>query len=316
MSEAELIDDIKRAFGGLVAPGAYDFVDDAAMIPPVLGDRARVITTDLVVEHVDFDRALYPIAYAGYRALAQNLSDVAAMGAVPVGFVWSLAIPRSWSRADVAELARGAAILAKLRRVPIFGGDLSSTTEGAPLVCSITAFGDVEGLPVRRSGARAGDDVFVLGADDRPALGASAAGLRLLRSRGAHAFDAWLRALGEDEARCVRAHITPRPADGSLLARVASACVDVSDGFARDLGRMASASNVAIHVDEDAFAAATAAGALREEALHGGEDYALLFTASPGARVPGAAKIGVVVDGAGVRLGGAALAPQGYDHFA
>jgi thiamine-monophosphate kinase len=320
VSEAELIDDIWRAFGPLVAPGAYDFVDDAAMIPPLLtssaGERARVITTDVVVEGVDFDRALYPLVYAGFRALAQNLSDVASMGAVPTGFVWSLALPPTWSRDDVGELARGAAILAKLRKVPLFGGDLSSMPAGSSASIAITAFGDVTGLPIRRSTALVDDDVFLLAPN---ALGASAAGLRLLRARPSSApFDAWLRALAVDEAACVSAHIKPLPADGALLVHArASACIDLSDGLAKDADRLARASGVSLALDGTALASVTAAGATRDEALHGGEDYALVFTSSSRAAAErvGAVHIGRARAGQGVLVDDAPLAPQGFDHF-
>jgi thiamine-monophosphate kinase len=319
--ESSIIDAIQSAFGGLVAPGAYDLVDDAAMIPPVIGDRSRVITTDVAVEGVDFDRALYPIVYAGFRALAQNVSDVAAMGASAVGFVWSLAIPSSWSSSDIAEFARGAAILAKLRRVPLFGGDLSRTT--GPLVCSITAFGDVVGRPIRRSTAKPGEAVFVLGMRPR-SLGASAAGLRMLRARErgedaslttAH-FDAWLRALPENEAACVRAHLSPLPADGSAIAGAASACIDVSDGLAVDAHRLARASGVRLELDPQQVLDVIAPGAERDDALSGGEDYALLFTAPAHAKVDGAMRIGVVVAGQGVAVGTEELAASGFDHFA
>ena len=316
--EAAIIADVKRAFGGLVAPGAYDFADDAAMIPPVLGARSRVITTDVVVEGVDFDRALYPSVYAGFRALAQNLSDVAAMGAFPIGFVWSLAIPPAWlddAALPLADFVRGAAILAKLRTVPLFGGDLSSTS--GPLVCSITAWGDVDGVPVRRAGANAGDDVYA-----SAPLGASARGLAILRAApprdrpgpvDLRAFEAWLRALPGDEARCVRAHLSPLPADGREMAGVATACIDVSDGLALDAHRLARASGV--RIDLDALDDAVAPGAARDDALFGGEDYALLFTVPKGARAEGL-RIGRVVDGEGVWDRGARVIPRGFDHFA
>jgi thiamine-monophosphate kinase len=295
MDEAHLIDVIKAAFGPLVAPGAYDFLDDAAMIPPVLGARSRVITTDMVVEGVDFDLQLYPAVYAGYRALAQNLSDLSAMGAWPTGFVWSLALPRT---DVVADLARGAAILAKLRTAPLFGGDLSKTT--GPIVISITAFGDVDGVPIRRKGARPGDAVYLTGP-----VGGSAAGLRALRGRTGP-FEAWLRSLDEVTGTCVRAHLTPQPAEGHLLP--ATACIDVSDGLALDAHRLAHASGVRLDLET----LPVMPGATRDDALFGGEDYALLFTAS--SRADGI-RIGRVSEGEGVFLDGEPLAASGYDHF-
>lgn len=309
MNEAHIVEIVKRAFGPLVAPGAYDLLDDAAMIPPVLGHRSRVVTTDVVVEGVDFDTALYPAMYAGYRALAQNVSDLSAMGAFPVGFVWSLAVPARWLEDDaaaVAELARGAAVLAKLRTVPLFGGDLSSTS--GPLVLGITAFGDVDGVPVRRVGARPGDVLYL-----SREVGGSAAGLRALQQRvpDGKPFDAWLRDLPDDTARCVRDHIMPLPGDPGTLAG-ASAAIDVSDGLALDAHRLAAASGVRLELD--ALDRAIAAGANRADALFGGEDYALLFTAPPTARVDGI-RLGRVVEGEGVWEGGARVESRGWDHF-
>lgn len=312
MNEARIIEIVKAAFGSLVAPGAYDLRDDAAMIPPVIGARSRVVTTDVVVEGVDFDTALYPPMYAGYRALAQNVSDLSAMGAFPVGFVWSLAIPPAWLEHDaaaIAELSRGAAVLAKLRTVPLFGGDLSKTS--GPLVVGITALGDVDGVPVRRVGARPGDGLFL-----SREVGGSAAGLRALQARArgpgdGKPFDVWLRDLPEATARCVRDHIMPLPGDPRTLAG-ASAAIDVSDGLALDAHRLAAASGVRLELD--GLDAAIAPGATRADALAGGEDYALLFTAPPTARVDGI-RLGRVVEGEGVWEGGAPVAVAGWDHF-
>jgi thiamine-monophosphate kinase len=317
-NEARLIERIQEIFGPLVAPGAYGFLDDAAMVPPVApfthGEKSRVITTDVVVEGVDFERSLYPTMYAGYRALAQNVSDLSAMGALPVGFVWSLALPRPWldDTHDLFELVRGAAVLAKLRTVPLFGGDLSSTT--GPLVVSITAFGDVDGLPVRRAGARPGDVLWL-----SARVGGSAAGLRLLQARKERggpvdkaAFDAWLRDLDDDSARCVRDHLMPLPGDPRVLVH-ATSCIDVSDGLSLDAARLAHASGVRLELD--ALDDAVAPGATRVDALLGGEDYALLFTAPEGARIDGI-RLGRVVEGEGVWEAGVRLEAKGFDHFA
>jgi len=309
MNESSIIEIVRNAFRGVVAPGAFDFTDDAAMMPPVVGDRSRVITTDVVVEGVDFDRALYPVMYAGYRALAQNISDLSAMGAFPVGFVWSLAIPPAYLGSSLLEeFVKGAAVLARLRKIPIFGGDLSSTT--GPFVASITAFGDVDGLPLRRSGARVGDRVYV-----SAPVGGSAAGLRLLRTRTnkESAFDPWLRELSADNANAVRCHITPQPADGHDIATKATAAIDISDGVALDASRLANASRV--RLDLDGFAGAVAPGATFDDAMNGGEDYALLFTAPASARVDGI-PVGVVSEGDGVWMAGKRVAPKGFDHFA
>jgi thiamine-monophosphate kinase len=311
-TEDDVIGCIRESFGALVAPGAWGFADDAALMPPVPEGRTRVVTTDVVVEGVDFDRTLYPLVYAGARALAQNLSDVGAMGASPVGFLWSLAVPRASLGADLEEFVRGAAALAKTRRVPLFGGDLSSTA--GPLVCSITAFGDVEGFPIRRSGARLGDDVCLTSP-----VGASTAGLRRLKRGDAPAADVarfgqWMRALPELEARAVRAHLRPLPPDGTVLAGRATSCIDISDGLARDAHRLAAASGIALDLDQ--LPAAVDPAATLEDAIGGGEDYALLFTVPHGASPAlECLRIGRVVEGEGVWHAGRRVASTGFDHF-
>ncbi|MBI1945917.1 MAG: thiamine-phosphate kinase [Deltaproteobacteria bacterium] len=310
-SEESLVEAIKGLF--FVAPGALDLKDDAALLPHVPG-RQRVVTTDVVVEGVDFDRALYPVLYAGTRAMLQNLSDVGAMGGAPLGFVWSLAIPSSWGEHDVLDFARGAAVPAKLARCALYGGDLSRID--GPMVCSITAFGDVEGAPLLRSGARPGDDVWL-----SSPLGASAAGLRRLRQgdapREPGPFRAWLAALPELEARAVRAHLHPVLPDGARLVGHANACMDVSDGLSLDAHRLAHASRVRLELD--ALDAAVDPAATREDALAGGEDWALLFTAR-GAPPIEAVRIGRVAqatsdDEVGVWVEGQRLAPRGWEHF-
>ncbi|MCC7073267.1 MAG: thiamine-phosphate kinase [Deltaproteobacteria bacterium] len=310
-SEESLIDAIKALF--FVAPGALELRDDAALLPHVPG-RQRVVTTDVVVEGVDFDRALYPALYAGTRAMLQNLSDLGAKGAAPLGFVWSLAIPTSWSEADLLDFVRGAAVPAKLARCALYGGDVSRTS--GPLVCSITAFGDVEGAPLLRSGARPGDELWL-----SAPLGASAAGLRRLRQgdapRELAPFRAWLAALPELEARAVRAHLHPVLPEGARLVGHANACMDVSDGLALDAHRLAHASRARLELD--ALAAAVDAAATRDDALAGGEDWALLFTAR-GAPPIEAVRIGRVAqartdDDIGVFVDGAPLAPRGWNHF-
>ena len=310
-SEESLVAAIKGLF--FVAPGALDLKDDAALLPHLPG-RQRVVTTDVVVEGVDFDRALYPALYAGTRAMLQNLSDLGAMGATPLGFVWSLAIPPSWSEVEVLDFAKGAAVPAKLARCALYGGDLSRSD--GPLVCSITAFGDVEGAPLLRSGARPGDELWLSGT-----LGASAAGLRRLQQGGAPrepaAFRAWLGALPELEARAVRAHLHPVLPEGARLVGHANACMDVSDGLSLDAHRLAHASRV--RLDIDALDAAVDPAATREDAWSGGEDWALLFTAR-GSPPIDAVRIGRVVaaaapDQVGVWLDGQRVAPRGWEHF-
>jgi thiamine-monophosphate kinase len=229
-----------------------------------------------------------------------------------VAFVWSLAIPPSWSNEDVVAFAEGAARLAESVGCPLLGGDLSSTA--GPLCCSVTAVGRCPGVPVKRSGARAGQGVWL-----SQKVGASAAGLRLLqrdRPGGDEgAFFAWRKRRSDVEQRCVAAHVEPAPFHTlESLADWAVAAIDVSDGLARDAGRLARSSGIAI--DLDGLNDAVAAGATVDDALFGGEDWALLFCVPDGlGDPPGCVRVGRVVEGEGVFVGGARVPDEGFDHF-
>ncbi|MDP2341607.1 MAG: AIR synthase related protein [Deltaproteobacteria bacterium] len=282
---------------------------DAWRIDPLL---ATHLTTDVVVEGVDFDRALYPLRFAGHRALAQNLSDLYACDAEPVGFAWSLAIPPGFSLDDVAEFSEGAAALAAAIGCPLIGGDLSSTS--GPFVCSITAIGRTEGLAVKRSGARAGQHLWLT-----RKLGASSVGLRLLRERNPEAstFHAWRRGLERWQQRAVRAHLEPSPFHGlEVLSDHAVAAIDISDGLARDAWRLSRSSKVRLELDGLQDAIDVDAGASVDDALFGGEDWALLFCGPDGLpEPPGCVRVGRVLAGEGVWREGAPIPDRGFDHF-
>lgn len=277
------------------------------------GLLASHVHTDMAVEGVDFDRALYPLRCAGHRALALNLTDLFAVDAEPVAFSWSLAIPDTWTLGDVEAYARGAARLAAAAACPLLGGDLSSTS--GPFVCSITCFGRAAGLSVCRSGAKPGQGVWLT----RP-CGASARGFRLVQEarvgddEGAYAR--WLQSLGATDRRAVVAHVEPTPFHHlEQLSDFAVAAIDVSDGLARDALRLARTSRVAIDLDDVDAAVDHAAGATVEDALYGGEDGALLFAVPDGLVPPGCRRIGRVVDGHGLSIAGKSVAGIGYDHF-
>jgi thiamine-monophosphate kinase len=329
VAEDDVVAAIRAEFA---AVGAHAEPEDADAwrIDQLLATHA---TTDAVVEGVDFDRALYPLSYAGHRALAQNLSDLYAVDAEPGGFVWSLAIPTDdehregkgndpdgkrpalprWSLDDVRAFARGAARLAAAVGCPLLGGDLSSTT--GPLVGSITCFGRAGGLTVARSGARPGQGIWLT-----RRLGASARGLRLLQAARVGAddgiFHRWLRGLPAPEQRAVRAHVEPAPFHGlECLSDYGVAAIDVSDGLARDAARLARTSGVAIELDRLDDAVDVAAGASVDDALHGGEDWALLFAVPDGLVPPGCVRIGHARAGQGLTAGGVPVVGRGFDHF-
>ena len=301
--------------------------DDAAVLAPPAGHEL-VACADTLVAGVHF-----PVATRardlGWKALAVNLSDLAAMGATPAWALLALTLPAA-DPTFVADFADGFAELAAEHRVALVGGD---TTRG-PLTVTVVAHGFVPpGRELRRGGARAGDLVFVTGT-----LGDAAAGLRCLDRRDPRApslFDAAPDAREFLVARLDRP--TPRIAAGVALRAFASACIDVSDGLVADLGHVAAGSRAGIEIDALQLPASSALLALfdADERLAlqagGGDDYELAFTV-PAARVAdmqrdiarigcGATRIGRVVAGEGVHLlaaDGAAimLRRRGWDHFA
>jgi thiamine-monophosphate kinase len=307
-TEREVVDVLRAAFARNSALQEHTD-DDAAVLALPHG----VASTDVFVDGVDCARDLYPWAYAGHRALAQNLADVDAMGAAPRGFLWALSIPKTMTLSELDRFAGGAATLAAAAHCPLLGGDISSTS--GPFQAAITIFGDAV-KPWRRSGARVGDGVYV----SRP-LGASAAGLALLlasRNAAHHVdavFAAWRNALSPTHKKAVDAHIlTPR-----AFARVdrpvdVTAAMDISDGLSADAHRLARSSNVSIRIDDERRLVAD--GARLDDALHGGEDHALLFT-SPTPQ-PHAIRIGRVVydSGVSVLFRDAPLPARGFDHGA
>ena len=268
--------------------------DDAAVI--AAPDGRFVVTTDMMVHGPDFRLAWSTPFDLGWKAAASNLSDVAAMGAVPTALVVALAAPpdtpvsfhegfADGMREACAELAPGCGVV---------GGDLSASDT---LTISVTAFGDLEGRsPVTRSGARPGDTVAVAGV-----LGAAAAGLRLLFEHGVRDITP-MRGWAE-----VDAQLQPRPPiaagrDAALAG--ATSMIDLSDGLALDAARVAKASGVAFDLSPE----------LTEEEITGGEDHSLLATFA--GEVPGGFRvIGRVVEGTGVLVGGQPFEARGWDPF-
>ena len=295
--------------------------DDAALLQPAPGQQLAV-TADTLNAGVHFPAESAP-ADIGWKALAANLSDLAAMGAVPAWCTLSLSLPQAegdWLDA----FADGLFALADASGIAVVGGD---TTRG-PLSISITAMGQVPAAQaLRRDGARVGDDIWVSG---HP--GEAAGALRLwqqgrLDVRGVVA-DAAHERLRQRLQRPM-----PRLALGLALRSCAHAAADVSDGLLADLGHIASRSGVAAVLQADAVplsaALRTALGdaAALDCALRGGDDYELCFTAAPERRqavqalaadlVLPLARIGVITEGRGVHCeGDAGAGRSGYRHFA
>jgi len=300
MSERELIERIRELF-----PRAGD---DAAVI------GRQVITNDVLVENVDFTRVI-PLPLIARKSLTINLSDIAAMGGRPRYAIVAIGSP---DEKDASTIIENLAIAAKENDVEIVGGDLSRSEH---LFISITLIGEAS-QPILRSGARKGDRVFL----SRP-IGGSAAGLSLLQ-RGTEGADYAEREFIESAKR---RHIEPEAevALGMKLGGVATSCIDVSDGFSTDLHHLCDASKVGALIDGDripAFQDLPRFGPrlginVRDAVLHGGEEYALLFTSALreselSARVGRPVyAVGRITQEPGVRINGELLEPRGFDHF-
>ncbi|MFB3828670.1 MAG: thiamine-phosphate kinase [Bryobacteraceae bacterium] len=291
MRETAIIEWIRRAArlprGSRVTLGIGD---DCAIYRPRAGEEL-LFTTDMLLEGVHFRRQTHTPSVAGRKALARALSDLAAMGGEPRFCLLSLAAndPR-W----IAGFLRGFLRYAQQVRTPLAGGDLARRE---PPACDVVLCGAVPpGRALRRDGARPGDAIYVSGA-----LGGSALGLATRRGK------AWKR----------HRYPEPRLALGRFLRGRATAAMDLSDGLSLDLHRLCLASGVAARIVEPP----RFPGATLEQALDGGEDYELLFTARgpipPRFRGLPLTPIGTIERGPAGRiwLNGKPLAPGGWDHF-
>lgn len=284
--------------------------DDTAVVTTPGGHSSMLLAADALVGGLDADFSLTTLADLGWKALAVNVSDIAAMGGRPAHAVVSVV---GLGPDELEDLYGGLVAAAREFGCSLVGGDLSG---GAEVVVSVAITGWVEGVPVLRSGARPGDDVWV-----SAPLGAAAAGLRLLRERGpgqgpAGPAEPWRQ-------RLIKAHARPRPAlNAGAAARQAgaTAMIDVSDGFSIDVARLARSSGVGV----DLGPVPVAEGATTEEALRGGDDYVLVFTTPPEIDVCAAfvtageaapIHVGRCVEGAGhLRLAGRSLEASGWEH--
>jgi thiamine-monophosphate kinase len=294
-------------------PGALGLLDDVAKLTS--GARTDlVLTTDALTSGVHFFPDDPPAAIAR-KALRVNLSDLAAKGAKPGGFLLSLALPREIGGDWVAAFARGLGADAKAYAIPLLGGDSVRTL--GPITISIAAFGTLpRGTLVPRTGARPGDRVVVTGTIGDAALG-------LLLRRDPEASARWQLSRVQ-ERHLVNRYLLPQPRNAlaEALRKTAHATMDVSDGLAGDLAKLCAASRVGaeIAVAEVPLSAAarravTVEPSLIETVLTGGDDYEVLATVAPpklaalrraaaAARVP-LAEIGVIKRGAGARFRGA-----------
>jgi thiamine-monophosphate kinase len=300
--------------------------DDAAVIRIQNSQEYWLLTTDMLLENIDFRRGWTTPRQLGYKSLAVNLSDLAAMGARPRFYTVSLALPEGFTGRWILEFYRGLAELGNGQGVLLVGGDLSRSEDG--ILVSIAALGESAGRKVLyRSGGRAGDILYVTGV-----LGRSAAGFKLLE-------DGCVRPRSRPQLEALRAHQKPEPRcdAGMWLAQCGwvNCMMDLSDGLSVDLPRLCAASGVSAEIDASVlpiFRRSAVWGCDPVSlALHGGEDFELLFAvpnskartleANYPVKLPKITRIGAMIRGAGkvwISEGGrnrCRLIEKGFDHF-
>ncbi len=270
-AELAIIAQIRRAFSRSPTRGVpLGIGDDCAILRPP-PNHDLLVTTDFSLEGRHFRRDLHPAHAVGHRTLARGLSDLAAMGATPLAAFLSLALPATLPRTTkgkrwIAQFLAGLRALAEQANVPLAGGDTAQAPADHILADIVLLGSAPRNTALRRSGARPGDHLYVTGQ-----LGGAAAELqRLLGGRRSPSHP----------------HLYPQPRlrTGRALRRRATACIDLSDGLSTDLTHLCQASKV--HAELDASALPLYPLATLNQALHGGEDYELLFTAPPTTRLP------------------------------
>jgi thiamine-monophosphate kinase len=309
-AEKALIAQIKRIAGKPGRAVLRGIGDDCAVLRPPAGHEL-VITTDLMLEGTHFRRDWHPPDSVGYKCLARGLSDIAAMGATPMAAFLSLGLPQDVRQSGIDGFFQGFMRLANQHRVTLAGGDIAESQRG--IVADIMVVGSVpRGKAVLRSGARPDDIIYVTGA-----LGQSAAILTQLRKRGKKA--------AKDDPTSRHFYPEPRVELGRYLRErnLATSMIDLSDGLSTDLDHICKESKCGASIVRDLVPMATGVGS--RIALDGGEDYELLFTANPSARVPieiagvPVTEIGWIAKEKGMRLIEGTrtrkLLARGWEHF-
>jgi thiamine-monophosphate kinase len=296
--------------------------DDAALFVPRRGYEV-ILTCDWFLEGTHFLRDRHPADSVGWKSLMRAASDIAAMGGTPRCFLLSLAIPDELTRRWLPDFLGGLRRASRNLRCPIAGGD---TTQQNRVLINVTVVGEVRsGRALLRSGARAGDTIYVSGR-----LGEAELGLSVLRT-------ARRRIRQVDPAVCKHLYPEPRIILGKWLADhgLANAAMDLSDGLSTDLARLCAASRVGATIDEEKLAAAAVEHVAVPRwnnrlslALNGGDDYELLFTVAPNkvGKIPAVhqglklSAVGEISHGNGVRLSkrngqATTIKPGGWDPF-
>ena len=278
---------IARHFRPLAGPGALDLQDDAAVLAPPVG-RELVITVDAMVAGVHF-LPDDPPDLVGRKLLRVNLSDLAAKGATPIGYLMTVSTPRDTPDAWFAGFAAGLAQDQREYGVVLLGGDTTSTP--GPISLSLTILGHVApGQAVHRAGAMPGDGIWVTGT-----IGDGALGLAVARGK-----------LQDPSGYLLSRYRLPQPRIGFAITGIASAGMDVSDGLVQDLGHICRASGVAAEIDEVLVPLSPPARLAGPEwlatCLTGGDDYELLLAVPP--RCEGALRLAAAASGIAVtRIG-------------
>jgi len=311
LKERDLIDRIRRAASHGRYKLALGIGDDCAVLDLPRGSQA-LVTTDFSLEGIHFRREWHPPDSVGHRCLARGLSDIAAMGGTPHAAFLSLAVPADLPQRWVDGFIAGLLKLAKQYSVTLAGGDTAQSPDG--ILADIVVLGSVpKGKAILRSGARPGDILYVTGT-----LGLSVAALAELR-RG--------KKLQPAKHPC-HFYPDPRIAVGQFLRekKLATAMIDTSDGLSTDLRHICDESKVGALVDQTLLPVTSGRDRFRD-ALHGGEDYELLFTASPRHSIPDEitgvpiTRIGRITKSRHIKLtqpdgSTLPLSPQGWQHFA
>jgi thiamine-monophosphate kinase len=312
-SEKNLIADIRRM--ARRGPGVVAGIGDDCAVLQVSQGHETLVTTDFTLEGIHFRREWHPPEAVGHRCLARGLSDIAAMGGVPIASFLSLALPRDLPQSWVDRFMKGLLALAGKFHITLAGGDTAQSPDG--ILADIIVIGSVpKGKAVLRSRAKPGDRIFVSGE-----LGGSAGTLHRLIKAPARKLKP------QDFPR----HFFPEPrlGVGQWLREkgVATAMIDTSDGLSTDLSHICEESGVGAEVWEGAIPLGWVGRRQVDvsEALHGGEDYELLFTVPAGRRVPmriagvPVTQIGVIQRGKKMVLksgaGKRTFKPQGWEHF-
>lgn len=306
-SEAQMVEALQRLFAvNFPADIEVGIGDDAAVLTGI--KNKLVATSDMAVEDIHFRTAWSSPFQIGAKLATANLADLFAMGASPKYLLVAAALPKAVPADFISELAKGIRSVADQFEVAVVGGDLSQSEK---ISLTITALGDLESKPILRSGAKAGDHIYV---SQLPGL--SAAGLAIL-GRGLNR-----------PRYVVEAHLNPKLVVPTALMKVATAMCDISDGISVDAGNIAKASKVDIALDKSLIQGAAAFADLAELAkelnedvfnwiLNGGEDHFFLAAVNPkdaGSEL--GIKIGEVIEGNGkVLLDNQEIKRAGYQHF-